>query len=163
VGGHAPPDPPGREKGKASRESTLLLADAAQAIGGKLYILGGGWSVIVPGTPFAVAVKLEVPWSQATDRHVARLELVDEDGQAVEAPTAEDAAEPVMHEEHFCTGIPPGVKAGTPLDHVFTLTVLGLPLAPGTRYEWRLSIDRVVQEDWHAAFTTLPVVAAEAA
>ena len=30
-------------------KATLLLADAAQAAEGKLYVLGGGWSVTGPG------------------------------------------------------------------------------------------------------------------
>ena len=41
---------------------TMLLADAAQAVNGKLYILGGGWSVAGPDpTPMAIALKMEVP------------------------------------------------------------------------------------------------------
>ena len=32
----------------AGAKVTMMLADAAQAVEGKLYILGGGWSVTGP-------------------------------------------------------------------------------------------------------------------
>ena len=32
---------------------TMLLADSAQAIEGKLYILGGGWSITGPDPQYA--------------------------------------------------------------------------------------------------------------
>jgi hypothetical protein len=40
----------------------ILLADAAQAAGGKLYILGGGWSITsTPTPPAALAIKIDIP------------------------------------------------------------------------------------------------------
>ncbi|MDQ3354462.1 MAG: hypothetical protein M3507_08295, partial [Actinomycetota bacterium] len=63
---------------------TMLLADAAQAVGGKLFILGGGWSVTGPGpAPMAMAIKIEVPWDRTNQRHHWALDLIDQDGQAV--------------------------------------------------------------------------------
>ncbi len=68
---------------------TMLLADAAQAVEGKLYILGGGWSIIGPEpTPMAFAIKIEVPWTEANIRHQLRVALYDEDGQPVIIPTS---------------------------------------------------------------------------
>ncbi len=44
---------------------TLLLCDAAQVADGKLYVLGGGWSLIGPDpTPSAVAIKVDVDWTE---------------------------------------------------------------------------------------------------
>src|SRR5580704_826372 len=64
---------------------TIMLADAAQECGGKLFILGGGWSVTGPLIPpMAVALKIDVPWDQANRPHHWRLELVTEDGEPVE-------------------------------------------------------------------------------
>ena len=41
--------------------ATLMLADAAQAADGKLYILGGGWNLIGPEpSPTAIAMHFEV-------------------------------------------------------------------------------------------------------
>jgi hypothetical protein len=68
---------------------TMLLADAAQEVNGKLYVLGGGWSVTGPDLPpMAIAIKLDVPWSAANVQHAFALELIDEDGRAVPAATA---------------------------------------------------------------------------
>ncbi len=42
---------------------TMLLCDAAQVSDGKLYILGGGWSMTGPDpVPSAVALKIDVYW-----------------------------------------------------------------------------------------------------
>ncbi len=137
---------------------TLLLADSAQAVGGKLYILGGGWSNITPGAPFAVTGKIEVPWNQGTDEHVWRLELVDADGYPFTLPHDGEGDPPALvFENKFCTGIPPGIVAGTPLDHVFAVNLgPGLPLAPGARYQWQLTIDGRTHEDWVLGFNTRP-------
>src|SRR5213592_1828364 len=98
---------------------TMLLADAAQAINGKLYILGGGWSIIGPDpVPSAIAIKIEVPWDEANKRHKLKLELVDADGRPVTVPTP-TGEKPVQLEGDFEVGRPPGLKPGTPLDMVW--------------------------------------------
>lgn len=135
---------------------TLMLADAAQVADGKLYILGGGWSAIVPGGPFAVAGKIEVPYDRATETHEWRLELVDADGQPVLVHPALDAEpQPLVLSGSFSTGIPPHVVPGTPLDSVIAANFApGLPLAPSSRYQWRFSIDGQEDEDWSLGFST---------
>jgi hypothetical protein len=46
---------------------TLILADAAQDVGGKLYILGGGWTITnAPTPPSAVAVYLRLVGAEQT-------------------------------------------------------------------------------------------------
>lgn len=64
-----------------------LLADAADAVGGKLYILGGGWDLLLipnlPGRaikPFAVALGITVPYSHTNRKFALTVELVDADG-----------------------------------------------------------------------------------
>lgn len=47
---------------------TMLLCDAAQAVGGKLFVLGAGWTqILVPDvpTPMAIALRVLVPWDQS--------------------------------------------------------------------------------------------------
>ena len=137
--------------------ATLLLADAAQAVGGKLYILGGGWSVCGPDpTPMAIAMKLDVPWDQANRRHAWRLELLDADGQPVLVPS-EEGEQPVLIEATFEVGRPAGLKAGTSIDLTLAIAIGPLPLPPDSRYEWRLSIDDRSEDDWRLVFTTRPL------
>jgi hypothetical protein len=136
---------------------TILLADAAQAIENKLYILGGGWSVTGPDpTPSALAIALKVPWDEANERHEMRVELLDSDGGAVLVGPDADEARPVVIESQFEVGRPPGLKPGTPIDLAFAVNLGPVPLPPGGRYEWRLSIDGHSEAHWHAAFSTRP-------
>ena len=132
---------------------TLLLADAAQAVNGKLYILGGGWSIMGPDpTPSAIALKIEVPWDEANKRHLMELTLLDGDGQPVIVPTPV-GDQPVKLGGEFEAGRPPGLKPGTPLDVVLAINIGPLPLAPDRRYVWRCSIDGKSEEGWQASFT----------
>src|SRR5207247_10829340 len=95
---------------------TMRLADAAQAINGKLYILGGGWSIIGPDpVPSAIAIKIEVPWDEANKRHKLKLELVEADGRPVRAPTP-TGEKPGQLEGDLEVGRPPHQQARTPVD-----------------------------------------------
>lgn len=121
--------------GEPQLEATMLLCDAAQSIGGKLYVLGGGWSLLKgTGQPLsmALAVKLAVPWSLANERHQIEAELVTADGAAVE-----HQGDPVRAQGEIEVGRPAGLKQGTTLDAAFVLTFQGLALAPGG-YVWVL-------------------------
>src|ERR1041385_762949 len=84
---------------------TMMLADAPKESGGKLFILGGGWSVTGPAIPpSAVALKIDVPWDQANRRHVWVLELLSEDGDPVVIE-----GEALRVDGEFEVGRPPGV------------------------------------------------------
>ncbi len=134
----------------------MLLADSAQAIDGKLYILGGGWSIIGPDpTPFAIAIKIEVPWDEANKRHKFELRLLDADGSVVRQKEA-DGEKPVEITGEFEVGRPPGLKPGTPLDFPFAVNLNPVRLEPGSRYVLQLYIDGHGDEDWQVAFSTRP-------
>ena len=138
-------------------KATLLLADFAQVADGKLTVVGGGWSVTGPEpTPFAIAILVQVPWDQANVRHTLRLELIDADGHQVTIETEDGEEEPIVFFDDlvFEVGRPPGLKPGTPLDFPVAVNSGPLPLEPGGRYEWRLSIDGRSDEDWRLPFTT---------
>lgn len=135
---------------------TMLLADSAQAVDGKLYILGGGWSVTGPGpSAFAIAMKIEVPWDEANRRHKLQLSLADTDAQPVKIPTPA-GEHPVEVTGEFEVGRPPGLKPGTPLDVTIAINVGPLQLPPDSRFVWQLSIDGHAEEDWRLAFSTRP-------
>ena len=137
--------------------ATIMLADAAQAIDNKLYVLGGGWSITGPDpTPSAIAIALKVPWDEANARHDMRIELIDADGRPIVVGSEPDGGNPVVIESHFEVGRPPGLRPGTPIDLAFAVNISPLPLPPGGRYEWRLSIDGQSEAHWHAAFSTRP-------
>ena len=134
----------------------MLLADAAEAVNGKLYVLGGGWSIVGPDpAPMAVALKIEVPWDQGNERHHLELRLIDADGDPVEI-TGPQGRVPVVLSADFETGRPAGVRQGTPLDVVMAVQVGPLALEPGRRYEWRLAIDDREDDLWRLAFSTRP-------
>src|SRR5262249_48223731 len=108
---------------------------------------GGGWSVTGPGpVPSALAIKVEVPWTEANRPHDLVITLLDADGRPVSADGA-----PVEIRGQFEVGRPPGLPAGTPLDTVLALNVGPLRLAPG-RYLWRLAIDGESRDDWSVGF-----------
>lgn len=67
----------------------LILADAAQVVGNKLYIMGGGWDVLTVHAAFpvqqrcGVAVAVKVPWNETNTRHTFELDVVTEDGKSL--------------------------------------------------------------------------------
>ena len=61
----------------------MMLADSAQVSEGKLFILGGGWSVTGPPAPSAIVLHVEVPWDQTNRQLHFTLNLTDADGTPV--------------------------------------------------------------------------------
>jgi hypothetical protein len=119
----------------------MLLADAAQVADGKLYILGGGWSITGPDpTPSAVAIKIQVDWHETNVEHHWELFLEDADGQPVMVATP-DGDQPVEIRGELSVGLPEGVIEGTPVDVPVAINLGPLPLPAGTRFIWRLLID----------------------
>lgn len=127
----------------------MLLADSVQAVGGKLYILGGGWSITGPTAASGLAMHIEVPWDQANLRHPWKLELLDADGNPVLVQER-----PVAFQGEIEVGRPPGLKPGTPIGVPIAINIGPLPLEPGSRFEWRLSIDGNTDDNWRVTFST---------
>ncbi|MBA3560097.1 MAG: hypothetical protein H0W30_16030, partial [Gemmatimonadaceae bacterium] len=137
----------------------LMLADSAQVADGKLYVLGGGWSLIVPGGPFAVCGIIDIPWHAGTDWHTLRLELIDGDGEPVRVPVdGQDEPQPLAFDHPaYRPTIGPHVKPGTSLGWPFAVNVPpGLPLEPGAIYDWRITIDGKHEDGWALPFSTFP-------
>ncbi len=131
---------------------TMLLADSAQVANRKLFVLGGGITVI--GTrprPIAVAIRIEVPWDRANISHDWRLELLDEDGRAV---TAGEKA--LVVGGRFEAGRPAGIRPGTPLSVPLAINFPALPVTGGRSYIWQLSIDESTHFDWRLSFYVKP-------
>lgn len=122
----------------------MLLCDYAEELGGKLYVMGGGWSRnYTPNQPsnMSLAIKLSVPWNEANRPYDLNVRLVDENHEAVQNP--EGTAIGLMGKVEV--GRPPGLKPGSNLDLALALRFDGLVLNPGT-YIWELLIGNNVLE-----------------
>ena len=64
----------------------LILADAAQIAGNKLYLMGGGWDRLTINRPLpvqqqmAVAASFRVDWNETNMKHRFDIEVADADG-----------------------------------------------------------------------------------
>ncbi len=135
---------------------TMLLCDAATEAGGKLYILGGGWSQVAAAEAplnLALAIKLGVPWDETPGSHSFKLALMNLDGELVENPDGDG----IQAMGQMDVARPDGVKQGSDIDVPIAITFNGLRL-PAGGYRWELEID-----DEPAARVAFTVFAAPAA
>jgi hypothetical protein len=132
----------------------MLLCDSAQVADGKLYILGGGWSVTGPmPVPSAVAVKLLVDWHELSLSHHWELFLEDADGGPVMIETPE-GAQPIEMRGDFAVAQPTGVPEGSPVDVPMAVNLGPLQLVPASRYTWRFLVDGESLPGASVSFTT---------
>jgi hypothetical protein len=104
----------------------LLLADSAQAVDGKLYVLGGAWNMLrFPEFPASlmvgIAVAVDVEWNETNQRHHLEIHFEDADGHPMDPRIGAD----------FEAGRPPGAIAGADLRIV--LAVNGPVAIPSPR------------------------------
>ena len=111
----------------------LILADSAEVVGNKLYLLGGGWDRLTVNTGFpidqrcAIAVSVRVPWNETNQKHVFEVEVMSED------PQTEEPKSLVKVNGQFEVGRPPGIPQGQ--EQRIQLAInMGLRLeTPGTK------------------------------
>ena len=90
----------------------LILADSAQVVGNKLYLLGGGWDRLTINTGFpidqrcAVALAIRIPWNETNQKHTFEVEVVSEDSTTEEPKSLAKVA------GQFEVGRPPGISQG---------------------------------------------------
>ncbi|HUV44844.1 MAG TPA: hypothetical protein VMW13_08450 [Dehalococcoidales bacterium] len=90
----------------------LILADSAQVVGNKVYLLGGGWDRLTVNTQFpanqrcAVALSMIVPWNETNQKHSFEVEIAADD------PTTEEPKSVVKAGGQFEAGRPPGIPPG---------------------------------------------------
>lgn len=134
-------------------KATVLVADAAQVLAGKVYTLGLGWDNIgTPTPPHAVVILLDVDWTETNEPIQMRAELVDSDMQPVTTPTPV-GEQPIAIEVQLEVGRPPGVPHGSSLRVPFAQPVGPLNLTAGQRYVWRVTINDQHREGWSESFT----------
>ncbi len=118
----------------------LLVSDAAEAVGGKLYLLGGGWDRLLvphlpgpPAAPFAVAVGISVPWSMTNKKLRLSIDVLDADGGHVTHLAGGE----------FEVGRPVGMRAG--VSQRFQVAVPAQPqFASEGRYVVQCAVDGAV-------------------
>ncbi len=101
----------------------LILADHAEAMNGKVYLMGGGWDIrqmrdFSQPAPLSIAMAFLVPWPATNLRHHFRLRIEDADGHQL-----------VEIKGEFTAGRPPQLAAGTSQRHPLVFNI-GVPL-PG--------------------------------
>lgn len=145
-------------------KASIFLAASAFGVNGEINALRIGLSTVAPGKPFAVGAVIEIPYLVAVDQHTVRIELVDQYGTPFEFSTPDGETHQVLIENTGGTGIPPRHPVGSPRIIAFAKN-FALPLAWGTRYEFRLSIDDETDDAWVVGFDTppAPLTQAEAA
>ena len=105
----------------------LMLADSAQAVDGKLYVLGGAWNMLrfaeFPASLMVgIAVAIDVDWNETNRRHHLDVHFEDADGNPMDPRIGAD----------FEAGRPPGAIAGAELRIVLAVNgPLAIP-APGS-------------------------------
>jgi hypothetical protein len=121
--------------------ASIILADFAETDpGGKVHILGAGWSATGPQPgPQAVVGFIQVPPDQARLAIPFTLRLTDQAGEVVEAPG------PAGMQRMEVSGQveprePEGWDGSTDLTAAFAINVI-LPLTPGQNYTWSLEVD----------------------
>jgi hypothetical protein len=86
----------------------LILSDAAQISGGKLFLLGGGWDVLTVTSDFPVsrriglAVSFLVPWNETNEKHPFEVMIQTDDGEEVAKINGQ-----------IEQGRPPGIPSGS--------------------------------------------------
>lgn len=114
----------------------LILADGAQVAGDKVYILGGGWTIVwareFPTTHRgSVAVGMLVDWMETNQQHQLEVVLLSDDGQQV--------GEPLVSGK-FEVGKPPGITPGVS-QRFMVAAGADFPLAKAGMYSVVVRID----------------------
>jgi hypothetical protein len=123
--------------------ASLILADyaAQDAPGGKVHLMGAGWSMTGPApTTHAVAAFVKVSWDETNIPHAVTLRLVDSDGLVVTVPGPEEEQR-IEFPGNLEVPRPAGIPHGSEIDATFVVNIGALPLTPGQRYRWELEID----------------------
>ena len=100
----------------------IILADAAEVVNNKLYVIGGGWENLTVNStlphlyPCAIAAAFRVPWNETNQQHNVEIAIDNQDGQEL-----------LKVEGQVEVGRPPGIPLGS-AQRVQMAIKLGLPI-----------------------------------
>jgi hypothetical protein len=133
---------------------TLLLADYARVAEGKLDLVGSGWQLTTSPATFGIGILFHIPWDRTNTQIAFTIELVDADGITVTQET-EDGEVPLAHiRGSVSVGRPVELKPGTAQTVPFAANFASMPVPPGNRFTWRLTLDDDPASTWSVAFST---------
>ena len=133
-----------------------MLCDSVVTADGKLFVQGGGWTMLnVPALPtqlprLGVGLVITVPYLATNQNHGLSIELKSEDGEPVlvgASPNLTDPAglggigEPVKAEGQFNVGRPPILLPGEAQSLPFAINIDGLQFANAGGYVVVISVD----------------------
>lgn len=128
-----------------------FLADAAEAVQGKIYAMGIGWNnLISPTFPLiyprmALGAVISVPYTATNSLHKFRVHLEDADGKRISLKPGGEAEEDVPKVLEFGTdfnvGRPALLPAGDPQVLPVSLIFDQLLLEVPGMYSWVISVD----------------------
>jgi hypothetical protein len=111
----------------------LILADRAEAVNGKLYMMGGGWDAIGVSSldqqsQFTAAIALLVPWNATNIEHTCAVRVEDADGTAllkvaITVKTGRPPGLPDGASQRVMAALPINVVFPKPGPHVVVATV----------------------------------------
>ena len=134
----------------------LVLADASESHGGKVSLLGGGWSLTTAGsTPTSLAAFFEFSGDEEGADHTFSFALTHDDGSPVVLKTATGESSPLIIAGQFTIGPHSSdVPAGAPYTAAAQISMGPLPLEPGHIYRWQLTLDGRAEPEWAARFAS---------
>jgi hypothetical protein len=116
-----------------------MLADGVQALGGKLFVLGGGWDTLwVRQFParhptMGIGMRLRIPWSFSERDFDLAVDLVDEDGASLFQGRKLTQKIPFRR--------PPDLPVGGDVGLVRAFTFSNLPLPKEGGYAFRVLVN----------------------
>ena len=113
----------------------FLLADAAEVLNGKVYLMGGGWDQIYvqdwdQPIQLSMAIGIGIPWNETNIQHNLTLSIQDLDGNPIEAPA----------EIGFTQGRPPTHPVGE-AQHLPFVGKVSIRLPGAATYAIAITID----------------------
>lgn len=129
----------------------LILADAAEALNGKLYLMGGGWDSIFvrdisQRVAMGIACGILIPYGETDEEHTLTLAIEDQDGVQVASPLT----------VKFKTGRPPTLERGAPMHLPFAIKAEYV--LPGyNTFIVKATVDNRAESSRSTSFTAKPV------